>query len=238
MVCLDILKSYLGKVCISSVYAREENFKDYRFTVANAVMNLGYKAVRNPEDAGSTQSSFEDILREDDPIFVLLVGDVDSDTVKKECNLAISLGLNIIAFLKTKNSNISDNTKKIMKEISEKVYDIDCSCFESCEALYNAVTNRILNYQEKKLKYRADINRNKNLVYDTGSQMIQNSKRRIILSQDTSSLILGPRKGNSVERKFYDILVDWIKSTTPEMEFTHIFREYSATPNHLKYKQI
>ena len=204
---------------------KEDGFKDYRYTAAKVVERLGYIPVRNPEDLGVTQSAFEATLRNDNPIFVLLIGTSDSNVVKRECAIALERGLHIIAFLKTNESFISDSTKKIMREISERIFDYDCSCFNTCEELDISLTARILEYQSRIMQFRAEFRPEKNHVYEIGTEMIKSAKKRIILCQETSSMILGPREGNFVEKDFYQALLEWIISSRFEMEFIHIYSQ-------------
>ncbi|MDR2972010.1 MAG: hypothetical protein LBU83_08795 [Bacteroidales bacterium] len=222
----------LGKVCISSVYDREDSFKDYRFIAAQIAKDLGYIPIRNPESHGITQLDFENILESDNPIFVLIVGKLDSLSVKRECEIARDKGLHIITLLKTENKKIPDETQKIMNEISKLIYDHDSCCFENCEELYSALYTRMLSYKSTKMNLKADINLDRHQIYEKGAEMVKKARKRIILCQETSCLILGPRNGNFVETKFYDAIIKWMAEMTPEMELIHLY-SLSKTRNHI-----
>lgn len=216
-------KLNIGNVCISSVYARETSFKDYRYTACKAAEDLGYDVYRNPENIGSTQREFEKLLENKRPIFVLLVGQVNSKVVKDECNIALSLGLPIITLLWTENGKITNATKRLMKTISKATFEKDCSCFGSCEDLYKAIQKRLTAYEAERMITTAKFVPQHAQIYTTSEKIINNAKKRVILCQQTSSVMLGPRTGVKHERDFYDGLTNWIKNASKDMEFLHIF---------------
>lgn len=216
-------KFNIGNVCISSVYAREASFKDYRYAAYKAAEDLGYDVYRNPENMGSTQREFEKYLEDKRPIFVLLVGQVNSKVVKDECNIALSLGLPIITLLWTENGKITPTTGRLMKAISKATFEKDCSCFGNCEELYKAIQKRLTAYEAERMITTAKFIPQHAQIYTTSEKIINNAKKRIILCQKTSSLMLGPRSGVKHEQDFYEKLTNWIKSATKDMEFLHIF---------------
>lgn len=216
-------KLSIGNVCISSVYARETSFKDYRYAACKAAEDLGYEVYRNPESIGSTQMEFEKLLENKRPIFVLLVGQLNSKVVKDECNIALSLGLPIITLLWTENGKITNTTKRFMKTISKSTFEKDCSCFGNCEDLYKAIQKRLTAYEAERMITTAKFIPQHAQIYTTSEKIIKNVKKRIILCQQTSSLILGPRSGVKHEQDFYEKLTSWIKSASKDMEFLHIF---------------
>lgn len=225
----------IGKICISSVFSREAGFVDYRFTACKAAEELGYEVYRNPENVGATQESFEAYLKEKSPIFLLLIGDVKSNTVAEECRLALSLGLHIITLLHTTGTNISEETKKIMKSISKATYDKNCSCFQNCEELYEAVQSRLITYEENHQEQKVNFVPQHAEVYTKSTEIMASAKKRIIICQKTSSLILGPRKGIEFEKNFYDSLIRRIKRYEKNFEILHIFH-YTATRSAIKEK--
>lgn len=244
----------LGEACISSVCVKESGFMDYRFTAYKAAEDLGFKVIRNPENTGITQSRFSNILKQNSPIFILLVGDEASEVVEDECKLAFERGLPIFAFLKVTHNRssesespdhkkavsvggekyISDNTKLIMEKISQSTYNNDCALFSSCEELYNAIQYRLNDYIEQRIKLSPKIEYNKGSTYYYAYEQILAAKKRIILSQKTSLLILGPRRGNTYERRTYEALFDWLNknwhlnetsrgSQKSSLQFMHLF---------------
>ena len=72
-----------GKLCISSVQKKEEGFEDYRYMAYLAATEKGFYAVRNPENMGISQEDFEGTLKNEYPVFILLVGTIDSEVVNK-----------------------------------------------------------------------------------------------------------------------------------------------------------
>lgn len=225
-------KLNIGNVCISSVYNREVSFKDYRYAACKAAEDLGYDVYRNPENIGSTQREFEKLLENKRPIFVLLVGQVNSKIVKDECNIALSLGLPIITLLWTEDGKITNATKRLMKTISKATFEKDCSCFGNCEDLYKAIQKRLTAYEAERMITTAKFIPQHSQLYTTSEKIINNAKKRIILCQQTSSVMLGPRTGVKHEQDFYRKLTNWIKSASKDMEFLHIF-SYSETKKEL-----
>lgn len=226
-------KHNIGNVCISSIYAREAGFKDYRYSACKAAEDLGYNVYRNPENKGSTQTEFEQYLANKRPIFILLVGQVKSLAVEKEFRLALSLGLPIITLLWTENEKITDSTRQLMKSISKATFEKDCSCFSDCEDLYEKLQKRLAAYEAERMITTAQFIPQHSQIYTTSEKIIDNAKKRVILCQKTSSILLGPRTGVKHERDFYDKLIKWIKSAGKDMEFLHIF-SHNQTANALK----
>jgi hypothetical protein len=237
----------IGEACISSVCVKESGFMDYRFTAYKAAEELGFKVIRNPEDTGITQNKFSSILKQNSPVFILLVGDAKSAVVADECRLALERGLPVFVFLKIRHNDsgkpdktekpsdsekpvyvdgekcISVETQNIMKEISQITYNGDCALFASCEELYNAIRYRLNDYIEQKIGLSPIIQYNKGSTYYYAYEQILAAKKRIILSQKTSLLILGPRRGNTYERNTYDALFKWIENRDSGMQFMHLF---------------
>ena len=221
--CIFLEKISIGNVCISSVYNREMSFKDYRYTAFKAAEDLGYEVYRNPENIGSTQRAFENLLERKKPIFVLLVGQVSSKAVKEECSYALSLGLPIISLLWTENGKISSATKRLMKSISKATFEKDCSCFSDCENLYKAIQKRLTAYEAERMITTAKFIPQHAQIYTTSEKIINCAKKRIILCQQTSSIMLGPRTGVKHEQSFCNCLTSWIKTASKDMESLHIF---------------
>lgn len=242
----------IGEACISSVCVKEEGFMDYRFAAYRAAEDSGFKVIRNPEDTGITQTKFSSILKQHSPVFILIIGDEKSDSVTDECRIALERGLPVFAFLKVKHVDIKENegkdkgnkkksskgknsllvdnkkyisdaTERIMKEISWITYNCDCAVFSSCEELYMAVRYRLNGYIDQKLKQSPIIQYNKGSTYYYAYEQILAAKKRIILSQKTSLLILGPRRGNTYEERTYEAIVNWIKKMDNGMQFIHVF---------------
>lgn len=212
-----------GYVCISSICVEEESFMDYRYTAYKAAIDAGYEVCRCPEDIGSTQQKFEQYLDQKRPIFVLLIGQKKSAAVEKECQIALSLGLPIITLLKSKGENTTPQTKQIVKSISKFTFEKECSCFENCEDLYKQVYNRLIEYENERMQSTAILIPNHEQVYTKSKEIIEKAKKRIIICQCTSSLVLGPRKGVNSEKEFYETLLTWIKNGDKNMEFLHLF---------------
>lgn len=214
-----------GKLCISSVQKKEPGFEDYRYTAYLAATKLGFYAVRNPEDQGITQNDFESILKNEYPVFILLVGVKESDVVKKEYKIAKENCLPIFIFIKSYNDKINDKTKKIIKELSKVDYNFNCSKFENCENLYDGIIHKLEEYIKNK---NAVINKPKlekgvGLAYRANELLMKKAKRQIIIYQSTSILLLGPRKGVGYEFSFYRQLLDWFTYADKDVEFLHVF---------------
>ena len=219
--------STIGALCISSVCYKETGFMDYRFTAYKAANELGFNVIRNPEDTEITQNSYISALKYSNPVFILIVGDTVAEESKKvidECKLALENGLPIFTFIKTGyDKNIPDNAKEVMKVVSKTTYDGDCTLFSSCEELYETLQARLNNYIKAKMTLRLDIQDNRGSTYAYAYEQIKRAKKRIILSQKTSLLLLGPRKGNTYERRAYDALLEWIRNKDKDMQFMHLF---------------
>lgn len=203
-------------VCVSSVIEKEIGFVDYRYTAKSVVERMGHIAVRNPEDV-YTQQNFERVLNEECDFFVLIIGNAESEMVERELKIALSRGIPILAFAKiTYNKQakkvLPQKTISTIKQISPELYNMQIVTFFSCEELAIALKNELEGSIDRRLKLAPVIGIDPPIAYSEGLSLIRNAKYRLILSQKTSCLFLGPRKGVSVEQTFYDELVNWIKN--------------------------
>lgn len=214
-------------VCISSVIIREKNFLDYRYTAKTVVEKLGMEAVRNPEDVG-TQYNFERELRENCDFFILLLGQVPSDTVERELKIALSRGIPILVFAraiydKEGRSHLPKNIKERLLKISPELCNMHIALFSCCEDLSRLLEEELQSTVFRKIKLSPLIGLDPPIAYTEGVKLIRDAKYRIVLSQKTSMLILGPRK-NNVEEVFYEELLAWLeKERNQSTYFVHYF---------------
>jgi hypothetical protein len=215
-------------VCISSVIHRENNFLDYRYTAKNVIEKLGMEAVRNPEDIRN-QNNFEAELRENCDFFVLLLGSTPSKMVESELKIALSRGISILVFVKVsrdKNGTTSlpDNIKKNLMKISPELYNTHIITFENCETLASALEEELEASVFRKIRLSPLIGLDPPIAYTEGVKLIREAKYRIVLSQRTSCLVLGPRKNNNVEETFYNELLHWLDTGRKQTAFfVHYF---------------
>ncbi|MCL2796823.1 MAG: hypothetical protein FWD58_02045 [Firmicutes bacterium] len=214
----------MKKVCVSSVIV-SGHFREFRFIAKKAIEFSGFKAECNNEDSGATQRNFKKILREDSPIFLLVLGEYFSDTVADECKIAIEEGLHIIPLLHVDKDlpyarwpeQLKNN---MLKTIPLKMSKDDCTCFSTPEELYDQITRRLGDYEEE-TDTLIDVD---DAIYVNGTTLIKDAKSKIILGQKTSTLFLGPQNGRTNEQSFYDILIDWLSSSdTQNKTLIHIY---------------
>ncbi len=211
-------------LCISSVVVKEDGFKDYRFAAYKAATELGFDVKRNPEDTGSTQKGFEYALKNEYPVFILIVGEENSDMVRKECNIALEKCLPLLIFLKESDTGgISVKSTEFVRNLNYMSYDKSCSVFKDAEDLYYQTKSRLTNFLNDKNSSYPLLNSDVGAAYNYCSDLFDNTKKRIMIYQKSSSLILGPRIGIDYEYKFYDYLIKWIKNKQPDMQFIHVF---------------
>lgn len=216
-------------LCISSVVVKEDGFKDYRFAAYKAATEVGFDVKRNPEDIGSTQDSFEYALKNEYPVFILIVGEEDSDMVRKECKIALNKCLPLLIFLKESDSGgISTKSTDFVKSLSAMSYDKLCSIFKNSEDLYQQTKSRLTDFLNNKNSSYPLLNSDVGAAYNYCSNLFENTKKRIMIYQKTSSLILGPRVGIDYEYNFYECLFNWIKNKQPDMQFIHVFSKHDT----------
>lgn len=214
-------------VCISSVVVRENNFLDYRYTAKNVVEKLGMQAVRNPEDVGN-QFNFERELRENCDFFVLLLGKAPSSAVEKELKIALARGIPILVFArafydKDGHAHLPKNIKEHLLGISPELYNMHITLFSNCEDLSRLLEDELQSTVFRKIKLSPLIGIDPPIAYTEGVKLVRDAKYRIVLSQRTSSLILGPRN-NDVEKMFYKELLDWLEGDRDQSAyFVHYF---------------
>lgn len=212
-----------GELCICSVQKREKGFGDYRFIAYKAASELGFYVVRNPENIGITQDDFEKVLRTQYPVFILIVGQVESDVVSREFQIAKEQCLPIFIFIKQHYGTISQNSTHIINKLSDVDYNYNCTVFENCEDLYLHVHNRLSSYIKEKNTLNPILQKGVGLAYTTNQYVMGKAKKQIIVYQKTSILLLGPRKGYCYEVQFYRELIDWLKKAKENIEFIHVF---------------
>ena len=210
-------------VVISSVVDREDGFRDYRFVAKKAAEELGFDVVRNPEDAGIVQSTFEEVMSEKSPVVILIVGEEQSGMVLKEGQIALDHCLPLLVFIKKIKNKISMNSKEMISSISKMTYENDCACFTTCEELYSAVKSRLEKYLKKKVTAFPSMEAYIGPAYRYSIGMFDHAKKRVVLYQKTSSLILGPKKGNQTEMSFNKNLFAWLENMSPDMRFLHLY---------------
>lgn len=209
---------------ISSTIYQEKSFNDYRFAVERAAKDLGFTVMRNSEQPGTTQTKFKNFMKENYPVFILILGDILTANVKDECDLALDLGLTIIPFLKAEKlegKKASEKTLNNMRTISRTYYENDCRTFWDCDELYTDVVAQLKKYLEEPNKIDCI---EKVDIYPRTKELIDSAKHRIILCQKTSSLLLGYRN-KPYEKKFYSEVIKWLQSQDSKVEFLHIFSE-------------
>ncbi|MBR4420862.1 MAG: hypothetical protein IKT32_08270 [Clostridia bacterium] len=216
-------------VVISSVIEKEDKFLEYRYAAKLAAESLGYTVRRNNEDFGSNQTQFNQFLDSDRPIFIILLGDIQSEMVKEECKRAIKNNLHIIPFFKVANrdAHIPQSALDLLNEISPPICAGDCMKFWSGEGLYNHITRALKNLEEKTFA-PAVLNRGHGKIYEHASKMLEDAKQEYILCQKSSTLILGPNKSRADEISYYENLMAWLANETRKfngkhIKFTHIF---------------
>ncbi|MCL2861508.1 MAG: hypothetical protein FWE22_03755 [Firmicutes bacterium] len=215
-----------NSVAISSVFEREPGFKDYRFTAKTVIESLGMEACRNPEDIRN-QDSFNNMLRNEVDFFVLIVGEVKSEMVNEELKIAIAIGLPILVFAKIDKKDSREFSQKIcdsLRQISPELYDAHITTFENCESFDRELRNELLNRMYRRIRMSPVIGVDPPVAYTEGVTLISNAKHRIVVTQNTSILLLGPRLGNTIEQDFYDELVKWLKKKRQQKSyFLHVF---------------
>ena len=167
-------------VAISSVIEREDLFKEYRYIAKLAAESLGYSVKLNNEDAGSNQTKFNKCLDEENPIFIVLLGGVDSETVKQECKRAVKNNLHIIPFFKaTKdekdNNKIPKAAQDLLNKVSPPIYAGDCAIFCNGTELYAHVQKALLELEEK-IHTPAVLNRGHGKIYEHAGKMLEDVK--------------------------------------------------------------
>lgn len=203
-------------ICISSVIDREQGFPDYRYTVKSVIEQMGHEAVRNPEDV-HTQYNFERVLNEECDFFVLIIGNKESVMVERELKIALARGIPVLAFAKI---HYNSQGKKILpaksidaiKSISPELYNMQIATFSSCEDLSRALHHELENAIDRKIKLAPVIGIDPPIAYTEGVKLIRNAKYRLIVSQRTSCLFLGPRSGVEHEQSFYSEMLNWLRT--------------------------
>ena len=213
-----------GKLCICSVQKKEEGFEDYRYMVYLAATSMGFEAIRNPERNGITQEEFEFCLKSEYPVFVLLVGTVESDIVKREFEYALEKCLPILVFIKKQNGKIPEKSKDIIMQSSNIAYNYECTAFSTCEELYSQVCARLRSYILEKRTKRSILQKGVALAYRANTDLMRKSRRQIVIYQNTSILLLGPRRGCQYETEFYKTLTEWLMEKQKDnINFIHVF---------------
>lgn len=149
--------------------------------------------------------------------------------VAKELKIALARGIPIVAFAKI---HFNRQGKKVLpksgidavKAISPELYNMQIATFFSCEDLSNSLHNELQHVIDRKIRLAPVIGIDPPIAYTEGVKLIQNAKYRLIVSQRTSCLFLGPRNGVEHEQIFYNEMINWIKtSRNNSAYFLHYF---------------
>ncbi len=148
--------------------------------------------------------------------FVLIIGDAKSQMVERELKIALARGIPILAFAKVHFNNQGKKTFpeeaiEAIKSISPELYNMQIATFSMCEDLAYALGQELENAINRKIKLFPIIGIDPPIAYTEGVKLIRDAKYRLIISQRTSCLFLGPRNGVMHEQIFYKELLDWIK---------------------------
>ena len=202
-------------ICISSVIDREQGFPDYRYTAKSVIEQMGHEAVRNPEDV-HIQYNFERVLNEECDFFVLIIGNKESTMVERELKIALARGIPVLAFAKVQYNSrgkkvLPVKTINAVKSISPELYNLQIATFSSCEDLSHALQHELQTVIDRKMKLAPVIGIDPPIAYTEGVKLVRNAKYRLIISQRTSCLFLGPRSGVEHEQSFYSEMINWLK---------------------------
>lgn len=175
--------STIGVLCISSVCYKESGFMDYRFTACRTAKELGFKVIRNPEDTGITQNSFNSVLKQNNPVFILIAGSTEfekSEKVIEECKLALENGLPIFVFIKTgSDKTIPKEAMEVVSFVSKTTFDGDCTLFSSYEELYDTLQARLQDYIKVKISLYPNIQDNSGSTYYYAYEQILRAKKEL-----------------------------------------------------------
>lgn len=231
----DSLISSRLPICISSIYQRENDFILLRQIAADVIRTIPIcMPVRCPEDK-MPEREFNEILRNNAICLIVIIGSKISHKVTNEINIAIERGIPVIPLLKANQTSsgfhASPSAKKFLDKypfllLDERLY------FHKKEEFSNLLKERLWRLVKEKFEKFPIFTENRSRFYEEALSLINKKPRRIILVQQTSTLILGPRKGCTEEINFYNKLFAWLENNCLE-KFFHLF-SWEKTANEIK----
>lgn len=126
--------------------------------------------------------------------------------VKDEINSAFVMGLPVLAFFK-----ITKNLKAIDKFVDEIQYKLFSHKFKTIEELKECVRDSVLNELFRKYVKTPSLLSSSRQIYSETIELMKKCNYRFYLSQQTPTILLGPRKGRQYEKVFHKILFDLIE---------------------------
>jgi hypothetical protein len=195
----------------------KDMLRQERDAVEKVIHSLNMNPIRTEVDKWFATPDHEAYLKEiNKSNIVVLIVDLaakfdNSDKyyhfVKKEINRAFALGKSVLAFFKNTNGKDREKVDDFINDVQHKLF---AHVFKDTNDLSEAVKESILNELFRKYVHRPTLlSSSKNIYMETCSS-IDKCKYRLYLSQQTPTILLGPRNGRDYEKELYKKIKNFI----------------------------
>lgn len=208
--------------------------KDSLVTERDSVETVIHELNMNPIRAESnkyfaTPNSKEYLRQIEKCHIVILLIDLTKNTFKnnynkyieEEIRTALLSGKSILAFFKCEKNK--ENTGKIDRLIKRIQSNSFAHKFTTLEDLRDSVKRSILNELFRKYISKPSFLSSSYKIYNETSKLIKNCQYTFFLSQQSPTILLGPRIGRDYEKFLFDNLISLIKKKSKNREITFIF---------------
>lgn len=223
-------------------------FSDLRYErefVADVCDEMGFDVLFFPEHSTAGGGQRDYLTSENDAQILVYLVTRESDAVKEELELAAELGLFVVQLARVEE--LGDDATAISKFAGSlrhgaRYQDV----FRTLAELRTKVREGVSEAVARRLSDRGGLAEWSPSSYESAAAIVRATNWRFGLVQDTSSLLLGPRRGRlSEERKFLDSVCSFVSRVVesdsdgpleqepgtarwPEVPFIHVFNA-SAT---------
>lgn len=222
---MDVSQLYPAlRVFLSSTYEELHNERDLIQIVCD---NLNISLFRAPEKSlsGTSSKAYLKELRASS-IMILVLAERVSDFVDEEITAARECGIPILPFLKRLKKGGTYRLSPIAKKFREKYSMGFSSEFRNLIELRDKLNEGLSNIINARFNSVVGLCGWSPAVYREAKDLISDSHWRILLIENTSSLILGPRLGNPDEVRFIDTMrkkVETIHDSTSNFSLCYLF---------------
>lgn len=211
---------------VSSTY---QELEDERDVIEIVTEDLNIELFRAPEKSlsGTALKAYLRELRESN-IMILILAEKVSDFVDEEISTARECGIPILPFFKLIKRRDKYELSNVAKKFREK-YSMGFSAeFKNLLELRDKLTKGLSNIIGARFESTTGLCGWSPSVYREAKNLITDSHWRLLLIENTSSLILGPRIGHTDELRFIEAMRKKIESIAASPSTFNFYYLFSA----------
>ncbi|MBM3474144.1 MAG: hypothetical protein FJX75_12815 [Armatimonadetes bacterium] len=215
----------------------KDHLADERQTAAYAVEELGMMPIRSETEFWiATTDPKEYLTQVQQSHVVLLIVEAQPslkpgedergyyEYVRGEIEAALREGKAVLMFIREAASGASSSRLDgIVRDMEAYVFP---RRFRNCAELRDVIVAGLLSELARRYVEEPDVIVSRRNLYSSAAALVGKTNRRIYLSQETPSLLFGPRRDQREERHFYEECMKWVQAAQDgdrEREFVLLF---------------